>query len=245
MSSISRSLCDCMLLNVISARRPPTFPTDAEPVATLRGHTAGVTSLAVSRSKHRIFSGSIDASIRVWNMPSSEHQTYSPHDATLGSDLLVGHGDAIWDLALVPSATDPEGYLVSASADGTVKIWQAESREAKGKPGYSLMTSFGYSSEGEADKDIVPVSVGPYHPDLSKVLVGFSNSVVKVFEIKSGSETASFGQTDAASESRDDRIVRSRTDSILRHDSGHDSVAFAPGAAHHPDCSRRRHGPDT
>lgn len=212
-----------------------------------------MTSLAVSRSKHQIFSGSIDASIRVWNLPPSDHETYSPHDATLESDLLVGHGDAIWDLALVPSATDPEGYLVSASADGTVKIWQAaESKDAKGKESYSLMTSFGYSSDGDAaadkDKDIVPVSVGAYHQDLSKVLVGFSNSVVKVFDIKSGNESASFGKEDDAGDFEPwplhHALVLILNPRCSKRQPKHDSSAFTSRTPYHSHCARRRHRPN-
>lgn len=168
---------------------------------------APVTSLAVSPSRRKIFSGSLDSSIRVWNLPSVEHHTYSPHDPKLEDDTLVGHTDAVWALALLPSAADePEGYLVSASSDGSVKVWSTTGEDGSGYPLVS-----GWKYDGTADHVVdeggesetsapnqqqehrpVPVAVAMYHPDLSLVLVGYDNGVIKLFEIKTGREVRQF-----------------------------------------------------
>ena len=43
---------------------------DVEPVYTFRAHTGPVLSLAIASSGDLVFSGGIDSTIRVWNMPS-------------------------------------------------------------------------------------------------------------------------------------------------------------------------------
>lgn len=141
----------------------------------------------------------------MWNLPTAEHHTYSPHDPKLEDDTLVGHTDAVWALALLPSAADePEGYLVSASSDGSVKVWSTTDPDT----GYPLVSGWRYDGtadhgeeQGEEDaataadvrKDRpVPVAVTVYHPDLSRVLVGYNNGVIKLFEIKTGREVMQF-----------------------------------------------------
>lgn len=179
-----------------------------EPQITFRGHLAPVTSLAVSTSGRKVFSGSLDSSIRVWNLPPAEHHTYSPHDPKLEDDTLVGHTDAVWALALLPSAADePEGYLVSASSDGSVKVW---STTGEAGTGYPLVSGWKYdgtadhvADQGEAEtvpdaeNRPVPVALAMYHPDLSLVLVGYDNGVIKLFEIKTGREVMQFEEGDS------------------------------------------------
>lgn len=168
-----------------------------------------MTSLAVSSGGRKVFSGSLDSSIRVWNLPPAEHHTYSPHDPKLEDDTLVGHTDAVWSLALLPSAADePEGYLVSASSDGSVKVWSTTDPDT----GYPLVSGWRYdgtadhgaeqgeedASSADARKDRpVPVAVAVYHPDLSQVLVGYNNGVIKLFEIKTGREVKQFENGDS------------------------------------------------
>jgi striatin 1/3/4 len=181
-----------------------------EPQITFRGHLAPVTSLAVSPGARKVFSGSLDSSIRVWNLPPAEHHTYSPHDPKLEDDTLVGHTDAVWALALLPSAADePEGYLVSASSDGSVKVWSTTETA-----GYPLVSGWKYdgtadhvADQGEAETvpdeehRPVPVAVAMYHPDLSLVLVGYDNGVIKLFEIKTGREVMQFDEGDSGKQS--------------------------------------------
>ncbi|KAJ9091990.1 hypothetical protein QFC19_008858 [Naganishia cerealis] len=182
---------------------------EVEPQVTFRGHLAPVTSLAVSTGTRRVFSGSLDSSIRVWNLPSPEYHTYSPHDPKLEDDTLVGHTDSVWALALLPSAIDePEGYLLSASADGSVKAW---STTGEAGSGYPLVSGWKYDGTADHDdgqgadsdekreteqkehiKRPVPVALGMYYPDLTLVLVGYNTGVIKLFEIKTGREVIEF-----------------------------------------------------
>ena len=62
---------------------------DVEPVYTFRAHTGPVLSLAIASSGDLCFSGGVDSTIRVWNMPNPNvdpydcfgkiYQTLSPH----------------------------------------------------------------------------------------------------------------------------------------------------------------------
>ncbi|KAL7408773.1 Striatin family-domain-containing protein, partial [Mrakia frigida] len=138
---------------------------DTEPQITYRGHTHGVTSVIISSSQQRIYSGSQDSTIRVWKLPSPDHELYSDYDPESCIGVLVGHSDSVWALTLIGTR------LVSASSDGNVKVWDTET------PGTPLVSSWGYlgldpegQSNGEetteekraADGErIVPTSLSP------------------------------------------------------------------------------------
>ena len=47
-------------------------------------------------------------------------------DPSLSMATYVGHTDAIWDFKLFPIARDNSCILASASADGTVKLWDTQ-----------------------------------------------------------------------------------------------------------------------
>lgn len=192
---------------------------DSEPIVTLRGHSAAVTSLAISTSKKRLYSGSVDSSIVVWKLVDGNHtEAYPPFDKSMELTRLVGHTQAIWDLCLLPAKNDAEGILASASADGTVKFWTADSS--------SLILSFDYfGSEPTADKEEeratilaekdslpVPTSIAPCHSDLRKCAVSYSNAVVKLFDIKTGKEVMQF-----TSDTHYDGTEASQINKVLTH----------------------------
>ncbi|KAI6706094.1 hypothetical protein NL676_009056 [Syzygium grande] len=74
--------------------------------APLRGHTWGVVSLTVGRD--RLYSGSIDQTIRVWDLHTLECV-----------QELVGHTDVVTSLLCW------DQYLLSCSLDQTVRVWGA------------------------------------------------------------------------------------------------------------------------
>ncbi|KAL9931309.1 hypothetical protein V8E36_009819 [Tilletia maclaganii] len=137
------------------------------PILTFRGHTEPVTCLAVSppaiippsagesgggrpTTRRWIYSGSLDASIRVWPAPELDAaEAYPPVEHTLELGALVGHTDAVWDLMLFSHL----GLLVSVGADGMIKIWATD-----------VATSFkGGEKEagaGDGSSSTSPVSVG-------------------------------------------------------------------------------------
>lgn len=209
---------------------------DIDPVATLRSHSGAVTCLALSNSKRKLYSGSVDASIVVWNLlDSNTVEPYPPFDKTSEIGRLVGHTQPIWDLAILPTKGDEEGLLASASADGTVKIWDIQDNASeKGNTGGKLLNSFDYfGSEPTAEKEKeresmlkisvdgekasgsslpVPTSIAPCMSDLRKCAVSFSNSIVKLFEVETGKEVMQF-----ASDAHYDGTATSQINKVLTH----------------------------
>jgi striatin 1/3/4 len=110
---------------------------------------------------------------------------------------VVGHTDAIWDIAVIPSKADPEGYLVSASADGTVKVWDTTGADGN----VSLFASWRYdTNEGGDNKSAedapVPIAIAVYPSDLKNVMIGYTNGVIKLFEVGTGQAVLDFLPTD-------------------------------------------------
>ena len=159
--------------------------SELEPIITYRGHTAAVTTVLVSSPLEVVFSASMDSTIRVWQLPAYSQAPYAPHDPDSAIQTLEGHTDAVWDLVL-SSRADEKGSphrLITASADGTVKQWTSESRAP-----WSLTATYTF------DAGVVPTCLSLYAPSPDKVLIGFSNGVVKLWDLIEGREEASFGK---------------------------------------------------
>ncbi|KAK0240494.1 WD40-repeat-containing domain protein [Armillaria nabsnona] len=169
-----------------SAARPTT---EVEPQLTLRGHSAAITRLIHSPSKRLLYSASLDSSIRVWALPPASHTTYAPYDETRARGELIGHTDAVWDLALVRDETT----LISCGAEGAVKVWDVTRQTGGGH----LKLSWGWSglestsSDGlQEDAEFGATAVEALKSDLKKVAVAYQNAVVKIFEIETGKEVS-------------------------------------------------------
>ncbi|KAF8556896.1 WD40 repeat-like protein [Imleria badia] len=164
--------------------------TESEPQLTLRGHSAAITRLVHSPTHQLLYSASVDSSIRVWALPSPSHTTYAPYDESSSRGELIGHTDAVWDLALVRD----ESTLVSCGAEGTVKVW-----DVSGPGAGSLRLSWGYSGSEREDTDVEnenenedpgATAVEAIQTDLKKVAVAYQNAVVKIFDIETGKEVS-------------------------------------------------------
>lgn len=180
------------LYTTVLTLRPSSRPTtEVEPQLTLRGHSAAITRLIHSPAKGLIYSASLDSSIRIWALPSAGHTTYAPFDPTRARGELIGHTDAVWDLALVRD----EHTLISAGAEGAVKVWDVGGPAGGG----SLMLTWGFAGlEGEeeggerfeGEEGGVPgcTAVEAIKTDLKKVAVAYQTSVIKIFDIETGKE---------------------------------------------------------
>ncbi len=94
---------------------------DADPL-TLRGHEDWVRSLSFSPSGAFLASASDDGTLRLWSLLPEVLDPLNSHSAAMSQPLpaLIGHEGVIWDIAF-----DGQGdRLVSASADGTARIWE-------------------------------------------------------------------------------------------------------------------------
>lgn len=137
-------------------------------------------------------------------MPPASRTTYAPFDASVGVPLatLVGHTDAVWDLLLVKD----ERVLVTCGAEGRVKVWDvspnalpssSEAGAGAEKEGGKLITQWGYNGSGAEtgtteEKVDAPgaTSMAMIKTDLRMIAVAYRDSVVKIFDLESGKETA-------------------------------------------------------
>ncbi|PPQ74192.1 hypothetical protein CVT26_004489 [Gymnopilus dilepis] len=190
--------------------------TEVEPQLTLRGHSAAITRLIHSPSKQLLYSASLDSSIRIWALPSPSHTTYAPYDETRSRGELVGHTDAVWDLALVRD----ESTLISCGAEGVVKVWDVSGPSGGG----SLKLTWGWNGvENPDDLHESPdapgaTSVEAIKTDLKKVAVAYQNAIVKIFDIETGKEVSRLESDmsyDGTPATQINRIVSHPTMSLL------------------------------
>jgi len=124
----------------------------------------------------------MDATICVWNVPPPPSAPYPPYDPANARGELVGHTDAVWDIAVVREGA----LLISCGADGATKVWDITT-----VPG-TLQLSWGYNGVGGEPLE-VPVgatAVEGIRTNLKLVAVAYRDAVVKLFDIESGKETA-------------------------------------------------------
>ncbi|KAL7054294.1 hypothetical protein AAHC03_026184 [Spirometra sp. Aus1] len=118
---------------------------DVEPMYTCRGHNSPVLCIALTSFSETVasasgaaspppspgcessasslenncaFSGSLNGEIRSWRFGDLQLLPYEAFDAGVNGPILRGHTDAVWSLA-----ARADGVLLSASADGTVRLW--------------------------------------------------------------------------------------------------------------------------
>ncbi|KAG2220234.1 hypothetical protein INT45_008775 [Circinella minor] len=185
-----------------------TAHDEADPVITYRGHNHIVTQVAISAEQNRVYSSSLDSTIRVWRLPSEGHSLYSP----VGNmATYVGHTDAIWDFKLFPIADNNSCILASASADGTVKLWDTQT---SGQLLKSSLTFDGVLSENGNRQDLpVPTSLDFCHTDLAKMAVSFSNAQIRIYDIETGQVIATLqGSTESF-----DGTVGTQINKIVAH----------------------------
>jgi WD40 repeat protein len=88
--------------------------SNCELIHTLKGHNAGVTSLAVSSDGSLLATGSIDKTVKLWN-PEKQEELHT----------LVGHTGPVTSVAFSPDGR----WLASGSHDRTIRIWSVSSGE--------------------------------------------------------------------------------------------------------------------
>ncbi|KAF9897517.1 hypothetical protein BX616_005468, partial [Lobosporangium transversale] len=166
---------------------------EVDPIHTYRGHTKAVTAVVISADQNKCFSASLDSTVRSYKLAPMNKETYAPLDPSMTLSTYIGHTDAVWDIRLFPLSISSSQLLGSISADGSLKIWDTET---KGSP---LKSSWGYngveskSATTNALSQLpVPTSLDFCPTDLKKMVVSYTNSVIKLFDIETGKVILTF-----------------------------------------------------
>ena len=177
----------------------------------LRGHKDAVWAVEFSPAGRLLASASGDDSVIVWNADGTEHArlpnltgarlvAFSPDGKRVAvggaaprlwlcnivdrnCEELRGHSAVVHDLAFLPS--EGGDLLATASGDGTVQIWDLESRERRVLEGHAAPV-FGLavspdghtlaSASGDANVRLWSVVRPPSHADLRSFLAGLSHT---------------------------------------------------------------------
>jgi tetratricopeptide (TPR) repeat protein len=95
---------------------------EGKEIQTLKGHSAGVSSVAFSPDGKTIATGSGDNTVKLWNLEGKEIQT------------LKGHSSRVWSVAFSPDGKT----IATGSWDNTVKLWSLDLDRQKGLACYWL-----------------------------------------------------------------------------------------------------------
>ncbi|CAG9532760.1 unnamed protein product [Cercopithifilaria johnstoni] len=168
--------------NQISAHSQSTI-TELEPTYTFRGHNGPILSMDMSPTGDMCYTGGYDGVVCCWSVPSVNTDIYEPYDSKVLCEKLKGHTSAIWSVAFHSS----DNRLVSASADGTIKLWEPGNTDA-------LIKSF-----GAALPNIKPTSVDFVSTEPQQLLVAYTLSYASIIDIETGCNVLSFdfGDEDA------------------------------------------------
>jgi len=141
---------------------------DVEPVYTFRGHVGAVIAVCMNPTGEQCYSGGLDGTVRVWNLPNSNVDPYDAYDPDVLAQTLSEHTDAVWGLAFHTQKT----RLLSCSADGTVKLWS---------PGSKAPLLQSYSAELTLG---LPSSVDFVHEDCSQMVVAYTSGRAAIYDLE-------------------------------------------------------------
>lgn len=167
----------------------------------LRGHKGSIESLCFNKNGHILASGSVDETIKLWNMADGkeirtlsgqESATYCLAFANNGNFLASGQSDGtikLWDLrsgkilfdlkghaeaiiALVISSDNK--FLISGSSDCTIKLWNV----SDGKELYSFQA---YEGRPQNEKYFASLALSP---DNKLLAASASHELIKIWDIE-------------------------------------------------------------
>ncbi|XP_048029552.1 striatin isoform X3 [Megalobrama amblycephala] len=141
---------------------------DVEPIYTFRAHRGPVLCVVMSSSGDQCFSGGLDGSIQSWNTPNPNIDPYDSYEPSVLRGALCGHTDAVWGLVY----SSAHHRLLSCSADGTVRLWNA----ADAAPSIAVFNE---------NKELgVPSSVDLVCSDPAHMVTAFSNGRMGIFNME-------------------------------------------------------------
>ncbi|CAF3681160.1 unnamed protein product [Rotaria sordida] len=168
-------------------RKSASTTQDLEPIYTFRRHTAPVLCVAMNTSGEQFYSGGLDSIISVWNIPNSEVDPYDAYDFNVLYKVLDGHTDAVWQLVI-------SGHkLLSCSADGSVRLWDANLDEP-------LQSTF--HNEG------IPLSIDWLMGDTNQFVVTYDTLKTFLYDTETGQIVRQFVNDHSSLGDRNYRINR-------------------------------------
>ncbi|XP_068581116.1 striatin-like isoform X2 [Cebidichthys violaceus] len=141
---------------------------DVEPIYTFRAHRGAVLSVVMSSSGEQCFSGGVDGTIQCWNTPNPNIDPYDSYDPSMLRGALCGHTDSVWGLVY----SSAHQRLLSCSADGTVRLWDANTTS----PALAVFNE---------DKNLgVPSSVDLVCSEPAHLVTSFTNGQIGLFNME-------------------------------------------------------------
>uniref|UniRef100_A0A8C9ZU67 Striatin n=1 Tax=Sander lucioperca TaxID=283035 RepID=A0A8C9ZU67_SANLU len=141
---------------------------DVEPIYTFRAHSGAVLCVTMSSSGEQCFSGGVDATIQSWNTPNPNVDPYDSYEPSVLRGALCGHTDSVWGLVY----SSAHQRLLSCSADGTVRLWNA----ADTSPSLAV-----FNHRGELG---VPTSVDLVRSESDHMVASFSSGHIGLFNME-------------------------------------------------------------
>ncbi|XP_072354584.1 striatin isoform X2 [Scyliorhinus torazame] len=165
---------------------------DVEPIYTFRAHRGPVLCVVMSTSGEQCFSGGSDGLIQCWNAPNPNIDPYDAYDPSVLRGALEGHSDAVW--GLVYSATHQR--LLSCSADGTLRLWNAT----------EIAPSLCIFNENRESG--IPTSVDMVCSDPSHLVSSFVNGQTSIFDMETCQRFLTFeSNIDASSKCQINKVI--------------------------------------
>ncbi|OXA50721.1 Striatin-4 [Folsomia candida] len=147
------------LQKTVSAKKNASL--DVEPLYTFRQHKAAVLTLVMSPSGEHVYSGSVDGTINMWTLPSSNIDPYDNFDPTVLKRSFTDHTDSVHGLSL----HSQKSQLLSGSADGSVKLWDVTAKTP-------LLQSY------TSDSDGIPTAMDFVRDEPSHMAVAYNAQAV-------------------------------------------------------------------
>ncbi|XP_056423298.1 striatin isoform X3 [Hyla sarda] len=141
---------------------------DVEPIYTFRAHRGPVLCVVMSTNGEQCYSGGTDGVIQSWNTPNPNVDPYDSYEPSVLRGAFEGHTDSIW--GLVYSAAHQR--LLSASADGTIRVWNA----LEAAPALSV-----FNDNQELG---IPSSVDLVSSDPAHMVVSFDSGHTSIFNME-------------------------------------------------------------